>query len=200
MNGENERQDDDTVPRPKVDPGGWAPYLDPGEDLLWEGRPNRGVRLGISDIFKSMFGLVFFGFAVFWITMASSIGGAAPGGVGLMFPLFGLPFVLVGAYFMVGRFFWDSFVRSKTVYALTTKRGIIARSAFGRSLKSYPIKRRTEIEYLPGEEATIYFGKEERRGKNGTYTVKRGFEYINGGDQVYRLMRAIQQGRLGAPE
>lgn len=188
------------VPRPKIDAGGWAPYLDEGEDLVWEGRPNPGLRFRISDIFKSIFGLFFFGFALFWIIMASTIGAGAPGGMGLIFPLFGLPFVVIGAYMMVGRFFWDSFVRSKTVYALTTKRGIIARSAFGRSLKSYPIKRGTEVEYLPGEEATIYFGKEERRGKNGTYTVKRGFEYINGGDEVYRLMRAIQQGRMGAPE
>lgn len=191
---------DPAVPRPSVDAGGWAPYLDPGEDLIWEGRPNTGVRFKVSDIFLSLFGAVFGGFALFWIVMASSIGGDAPGGVGLFFPLFGLPFLAVGAYMMVGRFFWDSYVRSKTVYALTTKRGIVARSAFGRSLKSYPIRRETEVEYLPGEEATIYLAREQRRGKNGTYTVKRGFEYINGGDEVYRLIRALQQGRLGTSE
>ena len=191
---------DETVPRPKLDAGGWAPYLDPGEELLWEGRPNTGLRFKASDIFLSLFGVVFGGFALFWIFMAASIGSGAPGAISTAFPLFGLPFLVIGAYLAVGRYFWDSYVRGKTVYALTSKRGIIARSAFGRSLKSYPIRRSTEIEYQPGEEATIYFGKDEKRGKNGTYTVKRGFEYFEGGDKVYRLMRAIQQGRLGAPE
>ena len=27
-----------------------------------------------------------------------------------------------------------------------------------------------------------------------------GFEYFNGGEEVYRLVRAIQQDRLGAPD
>ena len=183
-----------------VDPGGWAPYLDPGEHLLWEGRPNTGLRFKPSDIFITIFGCFFGGFALFWIIMASAIGGDAPGGIGYLFPLFGLPFLLIGGYLAFGRFFWDSYARSKTVYALTTKRGIIARQTFGRSLKSYPIQKRTDIEYLPGPEATIYFAKEEKQGKNGRYTVKRGFEHFNDGDTVYRLIRAIQQDRIETPE
>ena len=114
--------------------------------------------------------------------------------------MFGLPFVLVGAYLMVGRFFWDSYTRSKTRYALTTKRGIIAKQAAGRSLKSYPIQAETEIEFLPGPEATIYFAKEIRHGKNGSYTTQHGFRYVPGGEEVYRLIRAIQQGRIEVTE
>ena len=179
-----------------LDPGGWAPYLDPGEVLLWEGAPQPGLRFKPSDLFLSLFGLAFGGFALFWITMAATIGSDAPGPIGTLFPLFGLPFLAVGAYLAVGRFFWDAHVRSKTRYALTTKRGIIARSAVGRSLNSYPIKPGTQVDYRPGDAATIYFAEEEKRGSKGRrYTVKRGFEYITGGDTVYRLIRAIQQGR-----
>ena len=163
-------------------------------------RPPSAPRFKPSDIFISLFGVAFFAFAVFWIWMASTIGADAPGAISTVFPLFGLPFVLVGAYMMAGRFFWDSYVRSKTRYALTNRRGIIARSALGRSLKSYPVEHKTRIDYRPGPEATILFAEEERRGKNGRYTVKRGFEYIPDGDDVYRLMRAIQQGRVEAAE
>ena len=79
-------------------------------------------------------------------------------------------------------------------------RGIIARQAWGRSLKSWPLDAGANIDYRPGAEATIYFAEEQRRGKNGSYTVRRGFEFIPDGDQVYRLMRAIQQGRLETTE
>ncbi|MEL6999598.1 MAG: hypothetical protein AAFP68_15160, partial [Pseudomonadota bacterium] len=75
---------------------GWAPYLDEGERLVWEGRPATGLRVRPSDLLQSGFGLIFFCFSVFWVTMAASSGGAGEGGVfRLVFPLFGLPFVAV---------------------------------------------------------------------------------------------------------
>ncbi len=178
--------------------GGWDAYLDRGEKLLWEGAPLPGLRFKPSDIFISLFGAFFFGFAVFWISMASSMT-SGMGGFEILFPLFGLPFVAVGAYLMIGRFFWEAFVRTKTRYALTNKRGIVAKSAWGRSLKSWSITRNTEIEYLPGPAATLYFAKEEKRGSKGSrYTVKKGFEYIPDGDAVYRLMRQVQQGEVSS--
>jgi len=176
--------------------GGWDTYLDRGEKLLWEGAPKPGLRFKPSDLILSVSGGFFFAFSVFWISMASTMPSGMVG-FDLLFPLFGVPFVAVGAYLMVGRFFWEAHVRSKTRYALTTKRGIIARSAWGRTLKSYPIDDDTRIEFLPGETATLYFAREEKRGSKGArYTVQHGFEYIADGDEVYRLMRRIQQGEV----
>lgn len=181
-----------------IDPAGWAPYLDPGEALLWQGAPARGVRVRPSDLMVSAFGLFFAGFAIFWVYMASSIGGDAPAGIGYVFPLFGLPFVVVGLYLVFGRFLWRAYVRSRTRYALTTRRAIVAKDAFGRSLKSWPITDAGQVEYQPGAEATIFFATEMRRGSKGReYQVRHGFEYIAEGDHVYRLIRAIQQGGAG---
>lgn len=183
-----------------IDPGGWASYLDPDEQLLWEGAPNPGVRFRAADLPIMIFGAFFGGFALFWIIMASWITGET-GFVGYIFPLFGLPFLAVGIYLVVGRFFMDAYMRKRTRYALTTKRGIIATQAFARSLKSYPIDADTEVDYQPGEEASIFFATEFRRGSKGrTYSVRHGFEYIPGGDQVYRMIRAIQQDRIGDTE
>ena len=174
---------------------GWGPYLDRGERILWEGAPAGGLRFRASDLPLSLFGAFFFSFACFWVYMASTMGGGAPGAFGLIFPLFGLPFIAVGLYLLVGRFFWGAYKRGRTRYALTEKRAIIATNAFGRKLKSYPISASTRLDYEPGPEATIWFAKEERRGQKGRrYTVKKGFEYVSGGDDLYRLMRRVQQG------
>ncbi|MEM0988588.1 MAG: aspartate carbamoyltransferase catalytic subunit [Pseudomonadota bacterium] len=180
---------------------GWDPYLDPGEKVLWEGAPEPGLRFKLSDIPLSLFGCLFGGFAIFWIAMATSMSGGITRGPGAIittgFPLFGLPFLAVGAYFAFGRFFWAAYVRGKTRYALTNKRGIIASSAISRKLTSYPIDADTAIEFQPGAAATLYFAAEEKRGNKGRrYTVKHGFEYIRGGDEVYRLMRQVQQQRI----
>ena len=178
-------------------PQGWDAYLDRGERLLWEGEPAAGLRFRASDLPVSFFGLFFFGFAVFWTYMASGAM-SMPGGFGYIFPLFGLPFLTVGFYLLVGRFFWDSYVRSKTRYALTNKRAIKATTAWGRKLKSWPIHSDTRLEYEPGELATIWFAEEVKRGSKGrTYTTKHGFEYVQGGDELYRLMRKVQQGEDG---
>ena len=177
---------------------GWAPYLDRGEKLIWEGSPAGGLKIRPSDLTASFFGLFFLGFSIFWVYMASSITRDAPGsgGFGLIFPLFGLPFVAVGAYLVFGRFLWKAFVRTKTRYALTDTRAIIATNAFGRKLKSFPILADTRLDYEPGPEATIWFAEELRRGNKGRrYTVRKGFEYISDADEVYRLMRRIQQGK-----
>lgn len=179
-------------------PESWEAYLDPGERLLWEGEPAAGIRIRGSDIAQSVFGLFFGGFAIFWVTMASSMtsGQSMPGDMGIFqfFPLFGVPFVLVGAYMVFGQYVWKAFVRGRTRYALTTKRALIAKSVWGRSLKSWPINGRTRIELEPGRESTIWFAEEERRGSKGRrYTVKKGFEYIPGGEELYRMMRQVQQ-------
>ncbi len=181
---------------PAIDPGGWAPYLDEGEKLLWTGQPEPGLRFRGANVVKSVFGLFFLGFSVFWVVMAMTITGAGAGAfgtMGLVFPLFGLPFVAVGLYLVVGHFFWEAYVRKHTRYALTGKRAFIATAVFGRKLKSYPVTKSMPLEFEPGPPDTIWFAEEDRRGSKGRrYTVKRGFEMIADGDEVYRLIRRIR--------
>ena len=173
---------------------GWVPYLDPDEEILWTGQPLPGLSFKPSDILLSGFGLFFFSFAVFWTFMASGAG-AAGGIIGYVFPLFGIPFILVGGYLLFGRFFWEAYVRSKTRYALTNRRAIIAKSALNRSMTSHPITATSEIEIVVGPPDTVNFATRFVRSKNGGHDVPVGFERIEEGMTVYNILRQIKRER-----
>lgn len=98
-----------------------------GETVIWWGRPGQGLRLTPLDGVLIPFSLMWCGFAVFWeITVLRS---AAPG----FFAFWGLPFIAIGIYFVIGRFLVDAWARANTYYAVTNRRILIARSGpFGR--------------------------------------------------------------------
>jgi hypothetical protein len=100
----------------------------PGERIVWSGRPAQGVLFTGRDVFLIPFSLVWCGFAIFWTVLAAT-GTMATGRADVAwFPLFGLPFVCVGLYFVAGRFLVDAWIRSGVRYALTDRRVLIARS------------------------------------------------------------------------
>ena len=91
-------------------------YLRPYESVLWRGKPGRGHLLTRSDIFMIPFSLMWGGFAVYWEASVLRSGAT------LFFKLWGVPFVLVGLYMIVGRFFHKTWLRKRTEYVVTTER------------------------------------------------------------------------------
>ena len=90
-----------------------------GERLRWQGSPMKlhGPRGGM----QKMFAAVFLGFACFWEVMA--LQALAVGPMGLFFPLFGIPFILVGLKLFFPGLGAGRRLRS-TVYAVTDRRAI----------------------------------------------------------------------------
>jgi len=113
--------------------------LDPGERLLWTGYPVLGIRLRASDGYLVPFSLMWGGFAIFWEVMVFRED--AP----FFFRLWGVPFVAVGLYLIVGRFFWDAYCRGRTVYALTDRRIIIVDGGFSRTSRTVNLKTLPEL-------------------------------------------------------
>jgi hypothetical protein len=128
--------------------------LAPGEQVIWSGQPRQGLTLRGSDVFAVPFSLFFAGFSVFWMH------GAASSGAPLSFVLFGVPFVLVGLYLVIGRFFFEAKQRSSTYYALTSQRVIIRSGIVNRSVKSLALKTLQDLSLSERSDGTgtITFG------------------------------------------
>lgn len=168
---------------------GWDGILDPGEEIVWQGRPDARVAIRAGNIAGFVFGLAFAGFALFWMVMASQAGG--------FFWAFGLIHFSVGLGLAFGAVFWGAWVRRHTWYTLTDRRAFIATDLpmRGRTLKSYPIAAETPLDFAPGPPDSVFFGAEFRTTKNGTSRRQIGFERISDGAEVYRLLRNMQRRR-----
>ena len=167
---------------------GWEELLDPGERILWQGRPDGAVVLRPRNMAAFLFGLAFAGFALFWMVMAAQAGG--------MFWAFGLIHFSIGLALSFGALFWGAFRRRRSWYTLTDRRAFIATDMplKGKQLQSYPITDDTALRYDEGELDSVWFAHDYRSNKNGSTRVDIGFERISEGEKVYRLMRDIQRG------
>ena len=74
-------------------------YFLPREKLLWLGRPKQGLMFSKKDLLQVPFSLMWGGFAIFWESMAVRQVNAP-----FFFKLWGIPFVLIGLYLIIGRF------------------------------------------------------------------------------------------------
>jgi Bacterial PH domain len=128
--------------------------LSPGEQVLWSGQPRQGVVFRGSDAFAIPFSLLWAGFAVFWLVSAMRTNAPTE------FVLFGVPFVLVGIYIVVGRFIVEARQRANTFYAVTAQRVIIASGLFRKTVKSLSLKTISDLSFSQRSDGsgTITFG------------------------------------------
>ena len=116
--------------------------LQPGESLQWTGTAD-SARAALSALPASLFGLPFAGFALFWMTAAyrgthaiSKSASANPiAGVFSFFPLFGLPFLLIGLGIVFAPLL-AYFKAQKTAYAVTDKRVLVITGGRARTVRS----------------------------------------------------------------
>lgn len=175
--------------------------LDRGERLLWSGVPQQGIVFRSSDVFLIPFSLMWGGFALFW--EFGVLSSPAPG----FMAVWGVPFVFIGLYITVGRFFVDARIRRRTTYGVTTDRVIIADGLIAPRLKSLNLSTLTDVTLKQGADGrgTITFGPEIPWGR--AYDgfawpgIPRGtaFERIPEAKRVYDIVRDAQRGSRTAP-
>ncbi|WP_439640714.1 PH domain-containing protein [Nevskia sp.] len=173
--------------------------LGPGERVLWSGQPRQGVYLRSADIMFVPFSVLWGGFAIFWeysvVTLPS-----AP----LFMALFGIPFVAVGLYLIVGRFFIEARQRANTHYAVTSQRIIIVSGLFSQGVKSLNLRTLSDLSLTENGSnyGSIFFG-----GGSPFSFMFRGFsswpgmgsqlgphfDQIQGARSVYEMIRNAQQ-------
>ncbi len=145
-----------------------------GERIVWSGRPAGGLLLTGWDIVAIPFSIFWCGFMVFWegaaIFGATDAEKAGPTAAPvLLFPLFGLPFICVGLFMVIGRFWLDAWIRARVRYALTDQRALIARSGPFRSFTSLYLERLPDVQIKErgdgrgtivfGQRASLFFGR-----------------------------------------
>lgn len=115
--------------------------LQSGENIYWTGTADPG-RAALAALPASLFGIPFAGFALFWINGAyhatshiSKRPDAFAKGFSF-FPLFGLPFLVVGLGIVLAPL-WAYLKGRSTVYAVTNQRILVISGGGSRSVKSY---------------------------------------------------------------
>lgn len=159
------------------------------ETLLWSGVPKQGLMLKPSDAVFVPFSIIWGGFAIFWEASVVTTG------AGLFFDLWGIPFVAVGLYMMVGRFFADSYERKRTAYGVTSRRVIVVRGIFRDQVRSFTLRSLPELSLHPQRDGrgTITLGE------SPMFTGRRGYqppalEGIENARDVYQIVLNAQAG------
>lgn len=153
------------------------------EQLLWAGVPRKGFALRKSDATLIPFSIMWGGFAIFWEV------GALGTNNELFMKLWGIPFVVVGLYMMVGRFFVDIWRRDRTYYGATNERVvIITKGLFGKQVKSLDLRTLHEM--------TI----DEQLNGSGTITFGLSAPSVQGNHRSFRLSSPAQGRRDGDSE
>lgn len=191
---------------------GWDGILEPGEQILWQGHPDSALDFSGFWGPQTMFALFFTGFSLFWMIMAFAITSGMKGGVGnvisTVFPLFGVPFLMVGLYMLAGRFWADARRRRASHYTLTNRAAYIGvQRGTKRSLDRYAIDADTRLTLEDGALGAVWFASQTHRMPRHAPRMRRsrtriggatqttqaiGFERIPDARAVFALIRKVQ--------
>ncbi len=171
--------------------------LQPHESILWAGQPKQGLLLQRADAIMIPISLLWGGFALVWEYLAYRQG--AP----LFFMLFGAPFVVIGLYMMVGRFYFDARQRKQTYYGITNQRVILlsgARQQHVQSLELATLPGVSLTEFPGGSGAISFASSVPLSGGLGAmswpgvarFTGPR-FNLIDNSNKVFRILRDAQR-------
>jgi len=152
--------------------------LRPGEGIRWLEQPIP-ARLARSAWPVVLLAIPWTGFALFWVWMAAQASCPNPSAEARMFPLFGVPFVLVG----LGMFsspYWVVRRARRTVYLLTDRRAVVLCAGWGSrvTVRSFEPEKLGDLRREQNADGSgdLVFGEDVRVGAKGrTRTVPYGF-------------------------
>jgi hypothetical protein len=169
--------------------------LRPGEGVRWVEQPIPG-RVAWTALPTFLFAIPWTAFALFWTWGAW---GATCGGKltpeARMFPLFGIPFVLVG----LGLFsspLWLMLGAKRTVYLVTDRRAVVIRGGWAGNVtvRSFEPEKLMDLRRDQREDGSgdLVFGQDVKVGSKGReYTVDYGFIAVPNAREAEEYVRAL---------
>jgi hypothetical protein len=171
-----------------------ADELQPGEAVRWAGRPDP-ARFARRSWAVAAFGVFWLAFGVFWMAMTAGMLNGGPGGViGVVFPLFGLPVLLVGVGLITSPL-WIYRVGLHTVYLVTDRRAVLIRTLLGHlHVNSYgpaDLTSLTRVERADGS-GDVLFARTAYRDADGYRRTRAvGFHAVPDVRRVEGLLRDL---------
>jgi len=186
--------------RPPERAGDWATVLEPGERLLWTGRPATGFQVRIRHLGPSIIGLIFTPFAL-WLSVAALF--QMPEDTGDRAVLIGiiLFFLVAGGWLIAGMHVLDMLRRRGMHYALTDRRALTDVDLLGRVTYAVEIGPDSPVWLARTTPGSAFFGQlRPPPGLFGSFGGPRrrsgmkllGFELIEDAAKVYELLQQVQ--------
>jgi hypothetical protein len=156
----------------------------PGETLKWSGVPPRGFYWRPSDWYVVPFSIVWCVIVGFGVRSALLSDQSGPP------PWILFLFVGFGLYVSIGRFVWDAYARSRTVYAVSDRAVYFVKSGpagRGRRLAGKQLEN-AQVEDRPGGSGTVTFASADPWWCHGRGYTPPAFEGIPRVHDVYGLV------------
>ena len=114
-------------------------YVLDDEKLLWSGKPVKKIKLLPNEKFNMFFGTILTAFAIAWMILAFNLVRQTDNVFSLakVFPALGVPFLIVGLYFLIINPIRILLTRKDIEYALTSKRILILYNGEKQLLNDY---------------------------------------------------------------
>ncbi len=161
----------------------------PGEFIAWAGQPNprRYMRTGF---LLWLFFIPWTAFSVFWTVGAAQFQVPRFDSTESLFPLFGLPFVLIGIAGLCSPF-WLYHRAFSIIYAISDRRAIVIEGKNSITVNSYAFDTMANIERKEHQDGSgdLIFKTESYKDSDGdTQTKKCGFFHINSVRRVQEVL------------
>lgn len=168
--------------------------LEHGERVRWTGMPKpRLFTPGTVGAF--LFAIPWTGFAIFWTCGAAGFKIPKFDKPSDFFPLFGLPFLLIGLG-MLSSPWWSYRSALKTLYAITSKRAIIIkRGMSSTSIKNFMPDDLHDLHKVERRDGSgdIFFDSWSGMAPGNNRTVSQGFIGVDDARSVERILRELAE-------
>jgi len=168
----------------------FRPYLLIGERVLWTGRPKQGLTLSGRDAFLIPFSLLWGGFAIFWNIGVWTFPDTGEN-VDWFFRLWGMPFLIIGVYIMIGRFFHDAAIRKHIIYAVTDQRVLVIKGSRSQKFSSLDLGRLPRLELHEHRDGTGTIAFDNESSSWFAFGRNNGFDWwvpsLGASSQLFRI-------------